>query len=80
MRFIFVAFSQFFRRLIDLLTSAFFSFGLVTKTFCLQGSCCCAVVMTWISTRVEADAHFEHNLSSWFGPHSRAQLCVQNHQ
>lgn len=56
---IFVAFSQPFRRLIGLLTSAS-SFGFVTKTFCLQWSCCCAVVMMWISTQVEADAHFEH--------------------
>lgn len=62
---IFVAFSRLCRRLIGLLTSASFPFGLVTKTFCLQWSCCCAVVMVWISTKVEADAHFEHNLSSW---------------
>lgn len=70
----FVAFSQLFRGLIGLPTSASFSFGLVTKTFCLQWSCCCAVAMVWISTWVEADAHFEHNLS-WFA----TQLCVQNH-
>lgn len=59
----FVAFSQLFRRLIGLPTSVSFSFGLVTKTFCQQWSCCCAVVIVWTSTRVEADAHFEDNLS-----------------
>lgn len=75
----FVAFSRLFRRLIGLPTSTSFSFGLVTKTFCLQWSCCCAVVMMWISTQMEADAQFEHNLSSWFCPHSRTQLCAQNH-